>query len=121
MAIQDQEPVMLATDRQDDTRQPYNQQRLESNEQLDDVKAEHHEHEKIYEGGQPPRPMLTTSSEQDPDVAPDIQIRAISKSSARIQTAQPNVALTDSFRRFNSRHYHCRLVLDLAALHNHLP
>lgn len=62
---------MLATD---DAR--IQQQRQTSFEQLDDIKAEH---EKIEEGGQPPRQMLTTASEQDPEVAPDIQIRAISR------------------------------------------
>jgi hypothetical protein len=36
-----------------------------------------HEEETIEEGGQPPRHTLTTASEQDPDVAPDIQFRAI--------------------------------------------
>jgi len=78
MAYQDSEPVTLAID---DTQQNQHQQREESVEQLDDVKAEHShsEHEKGFQGGQPPRPILTTASEQDPDVAPDIQIRAISR------------------------------------------
>lgn len=80
MAVQDSEPVMLATN---DSQLHHQHQSQGSIEQLDDLKAEHQELETVYQGGQVPRPILTTASEQDPDVAPDIQIRAISELSDR--------------------------------------
>lgn len=74
--------VMLATQDNQATqytmRQDQQSSRQGSTMDIDDMKVET---EKL-EGGQPVRPMLTTASEQDPDVAPDVQIRAISMCSS---------------------------------------
>lgn len=79
-----EQPVVVAADNNNDATSMQERSQQVSME-LDDMKIGHdekieHHQPGTLSGGQPVRPMLTTASEQDPDVAPDIQIRAISMS-----------------------------------------
>ena len=81
-----EQPVKMLADDSSTSAQRSHQESTD----MEDTKLEHdekieHPHGPTLTGGQAVRPMLTTASEQDPDVAPDVQIRAISMSITTFQ------------------------------------